>query len=135
MGLNQFPSLPDKFFPSSHPDDEQTTKTQEKSTTSSTASPPSRKSSRSSMSSAPNTRLCRVYVLRNGWGWWLNSLRNELQKDGWDSDLVGSADVKLDAEQGYAGMAVDMMAVAEKAKAFVFFFSMPSFYIFRLTLD
>jgi len=58
-----------------------------------------------------------VYVLSNGWGWWLNGLKGALQKDGWD-DLKSSLDVRLDGEQQYVAMAVDM-AIAEKAEVFV----------------
>jgi hypothetical protein len=56
-------------------------------------------------------------VLSNGWGWWLNGLKGALQKDGWD-DLKSGLDVRLDGEQGYVAMAVDM-AIAEKAEVFV----------------
>jgi hypothetical protein len=64
----------------------------------------------------------------------LNGLKGALQKDGWD-DLKSSLDVRLDGEQGYVAMAVDM-AIAEKAEVFVgngvslFFFSpLPSMII------
>lgn len=61
--------------------------------------------------------LRRVYVLTNGWGWWLNGLRSALKDDGWD-DLKSSFDVQLDSEQKYVAMATDM-AIAEKAEVFV----------------
>jgi hypothetical protein len=57
--------------------------------------------------------LRRVYVLSNGWGWWLDAL----QQDVWD-DLKSNLDVQLDGEQAYVAMAVDM-AIAEKAEVFV----------------
>jgi hypothetical protein len=47
----------------------------------------------------------------------LNGLKGALQKDGWD-DLKSSLDVKLDGEQGYVAMAVDM-AIVEKVEVFV----------------
>jgi len=47
----------------------------------------------------------------------LNGLKGALQKDGWD-DLKSSLDVRLDGEQNYVAMAVDM-AIAEKAEVFV----------------
>lgn len=64
-----------------------------------------------------NPGLKRVYVLTNGWGWWLNGLKSALQKDGWD-DMKSSFDIQLDSEQTYISMAVDM-AIAEKAEIFV----------------
>ena len=47
----------------------------------------------------------------------MNELKGALQKDGWD-DLKSSLDVRLDGEQNYVAMAVDM-AIAEKAEVFV----------------
>lgn len=61
--------------------------------------------------------LRRVFVLTNGWGLWLNGLKNALREDGWD-DLKSSLDLKLDPAQTYVAMAVDM-AIAEKAEVFV----------------
>lgn len=61
--------------------------------------------------------LKRLYVLSNGWGWWLNGLEKALLDDGWES-MVSSLDLQLDAEQYYVSMAVDM-AIAEKAEVFV----------------
>lgn len=116
MGLNQFPTLPDKFDPSLHSGDAQAhakeayylehcLPTIEQIVT------------RLHALRVENPTLRRVYVLSNGWGWWLNSLKKALKKDGWD-DLVGSLDVTLDEEQSYVAMAVDM-AIAEKAEVFV----------------
>lgn len=61
--------------------------------------------------------LRRLYVLSNEWAWALAEVRDALQKDGWE-DVVSTADVKLDAEQYYVSMAVDM-AIAERAEVFV----------------
>jgi FMN phosphatase YigB (HAD superfamily) len=61
--------------------------------------------------------LKRVYVLTNGWGFWFNGLKSKLLEDGWE-DMKGSLDVRLDKEQDYVGMAVDM-AIAEKAEVFL----------------
>lgn len=61
--------------------------------------------------------LRRAYVLTNGWVWWVNSLRDALQADGWD-DPKSSLDITLDSEQSYVAMAVDM-AIAERAEVFV----------------
>ncbi|EJD06309.1 uncharacterized protein FOMMEDRAFT_16926 [Fomitiporia mediterranea MF3/22] len=61
--------------------------------------------------------LHRVYVLTNGWGWWVDRLRMALEKDGW-TDLKSSLDVQVDNEQKYVAMAIDM-AIAERAEVFV----------------
>ena len=154
MGLNQFPSLPDKFYPSLHlsspspspapshpPEGEQGREEQE--------DPKAHENYylQHCLPTIPqivdklhalrdeNPSLRRVYVLSNGWGWWLNNLKEALQKDGWD-DLKSSLDVKLDGEQAYVAMAVDM-AIAEKAEVFVgngvslssLFFSLSLFFI------
>ncbi|KAF8223037.1 hypothetical protein L208DRAFT_1445776 [Tricholoma matsutake] len=66
---------------------------------------------------AENPGLRRVYVLTNAWGWWLNGLKSALQKDGWE-DLKSSLDIQLDSAQTQVAMAVDM-AIAEKAEVFV----------------
>ncbi|KAF9059785.1 hypothetical protein BDP27DRAFT_1340719 [Rhodocollybia butyracea] len=59
-------------------------------------------------SSAPPSEekytLKRIYLLSNGWPYWLNSLRSALKADGW--------------EDVHVSMAVDM-AIAEKAEVFV----------------
>jgi GDP-fucose protein O-fucosyltransferase len=113
-GLNQYPSLPDKFDPTPYrnvrdahdayymqhclPTVEQIV---EKLRT----------------VRAENPGLHRVYVLTNAWGWWLSGLKTALQKDGWE-DLKSSLDIQLDAAQVHVAMAVDM-AIAEKAEVFV----------------
>ena len=61
--------------------------------------------------------LKRVYVLTNGWGWWVNEFRNELRRDGWE-EIKSSLDVQLDNEQKYVSMTIDM-AIAECAEVFV----------------
>lgn len=61
--------------------------------------------------------LQRVYVLTNGWGWWVDRLRDALEKDGW-ADLKSSLDIQVDREQKYVAMAIDM-AIAERAEVFV----------------
>ena len=116
MGFNQFPSLPDRFSPPefgsmdaldgrmkyymSHcwPEiDEIVQKLKEV------------------RKDRPD--LQRVFVLTNGWGWWVDSLRKALQDDGW-SDLTSSLDISVDDEQKYVAMAIDM-AIAERAEVFV----------------
>ncbi|KAF7421334.1 hypothetical protein PC9H_011857 [Pleurotus ostreatus] len=63
--------------------------------------------------------LSKVYVLTNGWSFWLSQLFESLKADGWE-DVVSSFNVEgnLDREQKYVGMAVDM-AIAERAEVFV----------------
>lgn len=61
--------------------------------------------------------LQRVYVLTNGWGWWVDELRKALAKDGW-AGLKSSLDLQVDNEQKYVAMAIDM-AIAERAEVFV----------------
>ena len=68
----------------------------------------------------------------------MNGLKGALQKDGWD-DLKSSLDVRLDGEQGYVAMAVDM-AIVEKAEVFVgngvslFFYTFPTFPFLLLSM-
>ncbi|KAJ3970023.1 hypothetical protein EV361DRAFT_950940 [Lentinula raphanica] len=64
-----------------------------------------------------NPGLKRVYLLSNGWGWWLNSLRESLKKDGWE-DIMHGGELEMDQAQKHVAMAVDM-AIAEKAEVFV----------------
>ena len=65
----------------------------------------------------PSSRLHRVYLLSNGWGWWLNSLKRALEKDGWE-DIRHNGELEMDGAQKHVAMAVDM-AIAEKAEVFV----------------
>ncbi|RDB29870.1 hypothetical protein Hypma_013959 [Hypsizygus marmoreus] len=111
-GLNQFPTLPDRFDPEPYKGDahmayymEHCLPTVEQIV------------ERLRAVRKENPGLRRVYVLTNAWGWWLNGLKGALQKDGWD-DLTSSLDIKLDSAQTYVAMAVDM-AIAEKAEVFV----------------
>ncbi|KAJ7140132.1 hypothetical protein C8R46DRAFT_1361342 [Mycena filopes] len=61
--------------------------------------------------------LRRVYILTNAWGWFVNSVRGELVRDGWE-EVWGSGDIVLDAAQAGVGMAVDMR-IGEGAEVFV----------------
>lgn len=114
MGMNLFPALPDRFEPPQEgisnderqayymqhclPSVEQIVK-------------------RLHAVRAEHPGLRKVYVLTNAWGWWLNGLNAALKVDGWE-DLKSSLDVRLDEEQRYVSMAVDM-AIAEEAEVFV----------------
>ncbi|KAJ3751440.1 hypothetical protein DFH05DRAFT_1519638 [Lentinula detonsa] len=64
-----------------------------------------------------NPGLKRVYLLSNGWGWWLSSLRDSLKKDGWE-DVRHGGELEMDQAQKHVAMAVDM-AIAEKAEVFL----------------
>ncbi|KAF7364705.1 hypothetical protein MVEN_00340300 [Mycena venus] len=61
--------------------------------------------------------LSRVYILTNAWGWFVNSVRAELVKDGW-TEVWGSGDIALDSAQAGVGMAVDMR-IGEGAEVFL----------------
>ncbi|KAJ7028433.1 hypothetical protein C8F04DRAFT_1398948 [Mycena alexandri] len=61
--------------------------------------------------------LRRVYILTNAWGWFVNSVRKELVRDGWE-EVWGSGDIVLDAAQTGVGMAVDMR-IGEGAEVFL----------------
>ncbi|KAF8995707.1 hypothetical protein BDQ17DRAFT_1365342 [Cyathus striatus] len=61
-----------------------------------------------------NPSLRRVYLLSNGWGWWLNELSKELKQDGWE-DVANTNQLRLDNEQFWVSGAVDM-AIAERAE-------------------
>ncbi|KAJ7814059.1 hypothetical protein B0H13DRAFT_2465316 [Mycena leptocephala] len=61
--------------------------------------------------------LSRVYILTNAWGWFVNSVRAELVKDGW-TEVWGSGDIVLDSAQAGVGMAVDMR-IGEGAEVFL----------------
>ncbi|KAG2151541.1 hypothetical protein DEU56DRAFT_880248 [Suillus clintonianus] len=114
MGINQHPSLPDRFDRSPYVND-----------TSARLSYyldhcwPSTEQVverlRDIRKEYPGLR--RVYVLSNEWAWSLDGLKGALEEDGWD-DLVSSTDIVLDSEQKHVAMAVDM-AIAEKAEVFV----------------
>jgi hypothetical protein len=115
MGLNQFSELPDKFDPSryanaSHSQLEEYYLLHCLPTTEQIVT-------RLHELRVDHPKLHRVYVLTNGWGWWVDGLKSALQKDGWD-DLKSSLDMKLDSEQTYVAMAADM-AIAEKAEVFL----------------
>ncbi|KAA1467001.1 hypothetical protein DENSPDRAFT_831947 [Dentipellis sp. KUC8613] len=64
-----------------------------------------------------NPGLRRVYLLTNGWGSWVQGVRDALMGDGWE-DVRSGQELVLDEEQNYVAMAVDM-AIAERAEVFV----------------
>ena len=113
-GLNQYPSLPDRFNPTPYKDDREAHDAYYMRHCLPTVE---QIVERLRIVRAENPGLRRVYVLTNAWGWWLNGLKSALQKDGWE-DLKSSLDIQLDAAQIHVAMAVDM-AIAEKAEIFV----------------
>ena len=117
MGLNQFPSLPDKFNPESQLPSPASAKEKEEFYLEHCL--PTYDQIRTKLHTVreENPRLRRVYLLTNGWGWWLSGLKGVLKGDGWDA-MVTSLDIKLDEEQEHVAMAVDM-AIAEKAEVFI----------------
>lgn len=113
-GLNGFPDLPDRFDPSAHRESREAHNAYYMQHCLPTVEQVAQKL-RAVREQHPMLR--RVYVLTNGWGWWLNGLRTALQRDGWD-DLKSSLDLQLDSAQTHVAMAVDM-AIAAKAEVFV----------------
>uniref|UniRef100_A0A0W0G2T9 Uncharacterized protein n=1 Tax=Moniliophthora roreri TaxID=221103 RepID=A0A0W0G2T9_MONRR len=65
----------------------------------------------------PSKKLKHVFLMSNGWGWWLSKLSKKLREDGW-SEVTTSYDFELDAAQTQVSGAIDM-AIAEKADVFV----------------
>ena len=66
--------------------------------------------------------LQQVFVLTNGWSWWVDNLREALvenlkEEERW-VDVRSSMDVQLDREQEYVNAAIDM-AIAERAEVFI----------------
>jgi hypothetical protein len=121
MGFNQFPGLPDRFFPSSgeaekqlqyrahcFPDIEQIVARV--------------REVRASL--LPTTRLSRAYVLTNGRPEWLEELKDALQEDARREGLdpwahIGtSRDLNMTKEQRHNAHAMDM-AVAQRAEVFL----------------
>jgi hypothetical protein len=115
MGLNQFPSLPDKFDPAPYANASHTAR--EEYYLEHCLPSTEQIVSRLHALRVESPTLRRVYVLTNGWKWWVKALKSALQEDGWD-DLKSSLDIQVDSEQKYVAMAVDM-AIAEKAEVFL----------------
>lgn len=116
MGFNQFPSLPDRFEP---PEFSELTSLDGRNQYYLQHCWPEISDIVKKLHEVrkENTELKRVYILTNGWGWWVNNLKDALLADGW-GDVRGSLDVQLDKEQLYVSMAVDM-AIAERAEIFI----------------
>ncbi|KAH8107446.1 hypothetical protein DFH11DRAFT_1189477 [Phellopilus nigrolimitatus] len=116
LGFNQFPELPDRFEPPSFAELTSLNGREEYYMQHCWPDIPDIVAKlRTVRLERPGLR--RVYVLTNGWGFWVDSLREALRVDGWE-DLRSSLDVSVDAEQRYVAMAIDM-AIAERAEVFV----------------
>ncbi|THH03544.1 hypothetical protein EW145_g6178 [Phellinidium pouzarii] len=116
MGFNQFPSLPDKFSPPTFGTLNSLDGRTQYYMSHCWPDVPDIISKLAEVR-AENPGLRRVFVLTNGWGWWIDGLRKALQEDGWE-DVRSSLDVRVDAEQKYVAMAIDM-AIAERSEVFI----------------
>ncbi|KAI9457382.1 hypothetical protein HD554DRAFT_2030105 [Boletus coccyginus] len=114
MGINQHPSLPDRFDPRPLAND---TTARDAYYLAHCLPTTAQLVARLHEIRAQHPALRRVYVLSNEWAWALDKLKGALLKDGW-SDVVSTVDLSLDAAQYYVSMAVDM-AIAERAEVFV----------------
>ena len=114
MGINQHPSLIDRFDPRPFDND---TEAKEAYYLAHCLPTTAQLVARLHDIRTQHPGLRRVYVLSNERAWLLSELKDALEKDGW-SDLVSTVDMQLDAEQYYVSMAVDM-AIAERAEVFV----------------
>jgi hypothetical protein len=114
MGINQHPSLVDRFDPGPYVND---TQLKESYYLEHCLPTTEQIVARLHDIRAQHPELRRVYVLSNDWAWALEGLKGALEDDGWE-DLVSSVDIQLDAQQYYVATAVDM-AIAEKAEVFV----------------
>ncbi|KAL0953022.1 hypothetical protein HGRIS_007225 [Hohenbuehelia grisea] len=114
MGINQLPSLPDKFDPSLFAKDDSKRKAYYLEHCLPTVKQIVLRM-RAVRRDSPHLR--RVYVLTNAWGWWVSRLARALRLDGWE-DVKSSLDLELDAEERHIAVAVDM-SIAEKADVFV----------------
>ncbi|KAF8835811.1 hypothetical protein BDN67DRAFT_912302 [Paxillus ammoniavirescens] len=114
MGINQHPSLVDRFDPGPYVND---TQLKEAYYLEHCLPTTEQIVARLHDIRVQHPGLRRVYVLSNDWAWALEGLKGALEDDGWE-DLVSSVDIQLDAQQYYVATAVDM-AIAEKAEVFV----------------
>ncbi|KAJ7643537.1 hypothetical protein FB45DRAFT_277586 [Roridomyces roridus] len=122
MGVNTHPSLPDRF--TSLPSPNATTEETKAHYLQHCLPTPAQLAARLHTVRAEHAArhpdrapLSRVYVLTNAWGWFVDSVRRELVKDGW-TEVWGSGDIVLDAAQAGVGMAVDMR-IGEGAEVFL----------------
>jgi hypothetical protein len=67
--------------------------------------------------SSPGTVLDIMYILTNQAGDWLDELKRDLQKDGYNT-IVTSRDLVLDQEQIGVNMAIDM-DISRRAAVFI----------------
>ncbi|KAJ7274049.1 hypothetical protein C8J57DRAFT_1434770 [Mycena rebaudengoi] len=124
MGFNQHPALPDRFTPPSSSSSSRTSTFPTNQTTVEEyylphcLPTPAQLAARLHAVRAEHPLpLSRVYILTNGWGWFVDSVRSALLADGW-AEVRGSGDLLLDGAQAGVGMAVDMR-VGEGAEVFL----------------
>ncbi|KAI0289296.1 hypothetical protein BC826DRAFT_1032786 [Russula brevipes] len=121
MGFNEFPDLPDRFFPSS---DEAEKQLQYRAHCFPDVEQIVARVREVRASLLSTTRLSRAYVLTNGRREWLEELKDALQDDARREGLdpwvhIGtSRDLNLTKEQRHNSQAMDM-AVAQRAEVFV----------------
>jgi len=114
MGINQHPSLPDRFDPRYDDYADPTGDAKRAYYLSHCYPSTSELVTRLRAVRDAHPGLNRVYVLSNGW---VQELVRALQEDGW-ADVASTPDLVLDGEQYHVSMAVDM-AIAERAEVFV----------------
>ncbi|KAH9966164.1 hypothetical protein BGW80DRAFT_1230443 [Lactifluus volemus] len=127
MGFNEFPGLPDRFFPPAvhsqgNAPPEELTRYRAHCFPEINQIVSRVRDVRASL--LPTTTLTRVYVLTNGRPDWLQELKNALQEDariqGMDEwEHIGtSRDLRLTREQRHNSQAVDM-AIAQRSEIFI----------------
>jgi hypothetical protein len=127
MGFNEFPGLPDRFFPPTvhsrgHASPEELARYRAHCFPDIDQIVSRVRDVRASLLST--TILTRVYVLTNGRPEWLQELKNALQEDarieGMDEwEHIGtSRDLRLTREQRHNSQAVDM-AIAQRSEIFI----------------
>jgi hypothetical protein len=127
MGFNEFPGLPDRFFPPAvhsqgHAPPEELTRYRAHCFPEINQIVSRVSDVRASL--LPTTTLTRVYVLTNGRPDWLQELKNALQEDAriqgmdeWEH-IRTSRDLRLTREQRHNSQAVDM-AIAQRSEIFI----------------
>lgn len=119
MGLNQYPTLLDRFDPSPYSNDSTLKEEYYLSHCLPTIEEivARLRTVRREHHTQSGKMLERVYVLSNDWPSSLEDLKCRLVEDGW-LDVTTSVDLQLDPAQYHVSMAVDM-AIAEKAEVFI----------------
>ncbi len=128
MGFNEFPGLPDRFYPLLESDERPLRKGEQQAWYSPHCFPNIkqivsrvREVRRALLST---TNLTRVYIMSNGKPEWLRELKHALEEDAvggtmgpWEH-ITTSRDLRLTREQRHNGQTVDM-AIAQRAEVFI----------------